>query len=95
MATKKDFINGKPEPITPVTTDQIVEDNTPCQVITSGASDYDENEQSDDLAALDVENELAVDKPMLDSSVHKEGEMTNLNDAGEQEIGDAGEDEEA
>jgi hypothetical protein len=55
MATKKEFINGKPAPVTPESNDQKVQDHTPDQNILSKDQDYDENEHSDDIAALKKE----------------------------------------
>jgi hypothetical protein len=57
MATKKEFVDGKPAPVTPVTNEQKVQDLTPGQNITDD-QDYDENEHSDDIAAFKKETGL-------------------------------------
>jgi hypothetical protein len=58
MATKKQFVDGKPAPITPDSKDQKVQDLTPSQNILSEDQDYDENEHSDDIAAFKIETGL-------------------------------------
>jgi hypothetical protein len=62
MTTKKEFVDGKPAPVTPVSKDQKVQDLTPGQDISSEDRDYDENEHSDDIAAFKKETELDRDE---------------------------------
>ncbi len=62
MATKKQFVDGKPAPVTPQTNEEKVQDLTPGQHISSDDSDYDENEHSDDIAAFKKETGLDRDE---------------------------------
>ena len=57
MATQKQFVNGNPAPVTPKSKDQQVQDLTPGQNISSQNQDYDENEHSDDIAAVNEETD--------------------------------------
>ena len=67
MATQKQFVNGNPAPVTPKTKDQQVQDLTPGQNISSQNQDYDENEHSDDIAAVkDVKNSNTNDMTKKD-----------------------------
>ena len=58
MATKREFVDGKPAPVTPKSKDQIVQDLTPGQNVLSEDQDYDENEHSDDIGAFEKETGL-------------------------------------
>ncbi len=62
MATKKEFVDGKPAPVTPDSKDQKVQDLTPGQNILSEDQDYDENEHSDDIAAFKKETGVNKDE---------------------------------
>lgn len=61
MATQKQFVNGKPAPVTPKSNDEKVQDLTPGQNISNQDQDYDENEHSDDIASVNKETNLDDD----------------------------------
>ncbi len=62
MATKKQFVEGGPAPVTPKSNEEKVQDLTPGQIIISEDQDYDENEHSDDIAAFKKETGLDEEK---------------------------------
>ena len=58
MATKKEFVDGKPSPAVPGPTEEKIKDFTPEHWVVNEDPDYDENEHSDDIAAFKKETGL-------------------------------------
>jgi hypothetical protein len=69
MATKKQFVDGAPAPVTPKTNEEKVKDLTPGQRIESPDQDYDENEHADDIAAF--KKETGLDKEVKPNKENK------------------------
>jgi hypothetical protein len=61
MATKKEFVDGKPSPVPPKSNEGKMQDFTPEQWVVNKDPDYDEKEHTDAIAAVKEETGLEKD----------------------------------